>query len=155
MVNNLGSHSIGHPKQKKSVYVRVPFRTVSKLSPYSCKCVVTKGILHTVSNTGIYCSSEKFGTVYLVQYIFENSTVSINAPCNACENMACCSSGGILTFLYAVDNLHYVIKQFVSCSHFFFFCKLHSSSNSINKYLTGLGLDISVATSNPPIRECH
>jgi hypothetical protein len=27
---------------------------------------VPKGILHTVSNTGIYCSSDKIGRVYLV-----------------------------------------------------------------------------------------
>jgi hypothetical protein len=51
-----------------------------------------KEILRTVSNNGIYCSSDKFGTVYLVQYIFENSTVNINALCNSREDMACCSS---------------------------------------------------------------
>jgi hypothetical protein len=39
-------------------------------------------MLHTVSNTGIYCSSDKVGTVYLVQYIFKNSTVDINALCS-------------------------------------------------------------------------
>jgi hypothetical protein len=39
----------------------------------SSKIVDKKEIFLTVSNTGIYCSSDKFGTVYLVQYIFEIS----------------------------------------------------------------------------------
>jgi hypothetical protein len=62
------------------------------VSLYSSKTVDKKEILRTVSNTDIYCSSDKVGTVYLVQYIFENSTVNINALCNSCEDMACCSS---------------------------------------------------------------
>jgi hypothetical protein len=36
------------------------------VSLYSCKIVDKKEILRTVSNTGIYCSSDKVGTVYLV-----------------------------------------------------------------------------------------
>jgi hypothetical protein len=52
---------------------------------YSSKIVDKKEILRTVSNTGIYCSSDKVGTV-------KNSTVNINALCNSCEDMACCSS---------------------------------------------------------------
>jgi hypothetical protein len=43
------------------------------------KTVDKKEMLRTVSNTGIYCSSDKVGTLYLVQYVFENSTVNINA----------------------------------------------------------------------------
>jgi hypothetical protein len=35
------------------------------ISFYSSKTVVKKDILHTVFNTGIYCSSDKVGTVYL------------------------------------------------------------------------------------------
>jgi hypothetical protein len=62
------------------------------ISLYSSNFVDKKQILRTVSNTGIYCSSDKVGTVYIVQYIFEKSTVNINAFCNSCENMACCSS---------------------------------------------------------------
>jgi len=92
---------------------------VSKISLYSGKNVDKKEILRTVSNTGIYCSSDKVGTDYLVQYIFEISTVNISVPCNLCEDMACCSSGCTSTFLYAGDDLHYVIKQFVSCIHFY------------------------------------
>jgi hypothetical protein len=49
---------------------------------YSSKIVDKKEILRTVSNTGIYWSSDEIGTVYLVWYIFENSTVNINALCS-------------------------------------------------------------------------
>jgi len=62
------------------------------LSLYSCKIVDKRGILCTVSNIGIYRSNVKVGTVYLIQYIFENFTVNINALCNLCEDMACCLS---------------------------------------------------------------
>jgi hypothetical protein len=47
----------------------------SAISLYSSKIIEKKEILLTVCNTGVYCSSEKVGTVY----IFENSTVNINA----------------------------------------------------------------------------
>jgi hypothetical protein len=36
------------------------------ISLYSTKSVDKKEILRTVSNSGIYCSSDKVGTVYLV-----------------------------------------------------------------------------------------
>jgi hypothetical protein len=36
------------------------------VSLYTSKTVDKKEILRTVSNTGIYCSSDKVGTVYLV-----------------------------------------------------------------------------------------
>jgi hypothetical protein len=36
------------------------------ISLYSCKTVDKKDVLLTVSNTGIYCSSDKVGTLYLV-----------------------------------------------------------------------------------------
>jgi hypothetical protein len=62
------------------------------ISVYSSKTVNEKEILHTVSDTGVYCSSGRFSTVYLVQYIFENSTVNINKLCKSCEDMVCCSS---------------------------------------------------------------
>jgi hypothetical protein len=58
------------------------------ISLYSSKIVDKKEILSTVSNIGVYCSSDKVDTVY----IFQNSTVNINALCNSCEDMACCSS---------------------------------------------------------------
>jgi hypothetical protein len=55
-------------------------------SLYNSKIVDKKEILLTVSNTSIYCSSDKVSTVYLVSYIFENSTVNINAFRNSCED---------------------------------------------------------------------
>jgi hypothetical protein len=47
----------------------VLFRTVSEIELFHCtipKIVDEKEILRTVSDTGIYCSSDKVGTVYLV-----------------------------------------------------------------------------------------
>jgi hypothetical protein len=61
------------------------------ISLYSFK-IGKKEILPTVSDTGIYCSSDKVGTVYLVQYIFENSAFNISALCSSCEDMVCCLS---------------------------------------------------------------
>jgi len=106
-VNILGGHNIRHSKQK-FVYLQVSILNGfwdRATSLYSCK-VVDKEILRIVCNIGIYCPSDKIGTVYLVQYIFENSTVNTNALCNSCDDMACCSSECILTFLYAGDNIH-------------------------------------------------
>jgi hypothetical protein len=57
----------------------------------SCKIIDKKEILRTVSNTNIYCSNASAGTAY-IQYIFENSTININALCNSCEDIPCCSS---------------------------------------------------------------
>jgi hypothetical protein len=68
------------------------------ISLYSCKIVDKEG-LRFVSNIGIYCSTDKVGTVYLVQYVFENSTVNIKTLCNSCEDMACCSSECVSRFL--------------------------------------------------------
>jgi hypothetical protein len=62
------------------------------ISLYSSNILDKKEILRTVYNTGIYCSSDKFRTVYLVQYILQNSTVNINALCNSFEGTACCAS---------------------------------------------------------------
>jgi hypothetical protein len=54
--------------KKVYVYMRpVPYGFRDRdISLYSCKIVDKKEILRTVSNTGIYCSSDKVGTVYLV-----------------------------------------------------------------------------------------
>ena len=80
-----GGHSIGHSKQKVHMYMcPIPkgFRD-RVISLYSFK-IIDKEILRIVSDIDIYCSSDKVGTLYPVQYIFENSTVSINAFCNSC-----------------------------------------------------------------------
>jgi hypothetical protein len=61
-------HSIGHSKQKLYMYAcPIPngFRDRAT-SLDSSKIVDNKEILRTVSNTRIYCSSDKVGTVYLV-----------------------------------------------------------------------------------------
>jgi hypothetical protein len=68
MVNILGGHSIGYSKQKLCMYMcPIPngFRDIA-ISLCSSKVVDKKEILRTVSDTGIYCSSDKVGTVYLV-----------------------------------------------------------------------------------------
>ena len=50
---------------------------VRTISSYSCK-IVYKEILRTISNIGINWPSDKFGKVYLLPYVFENSTFNIN-----------------------------------------------------------------------------
>jgi hypothetical protein len=59
-VNILGGHSIGHSKQKMYMYM-CPFPSGFRdraISLYSSKIVDKKEILRTVSNTGIYRSSD-------------------------------------------------------------------------------------------------
>jgi hypothetical protein len=62
----------------------VLFWTVSKRESYFT--VQFQNFWCTVSNISIYCSNYKVGTIYLVQYIFEKSTININALCNSCED---------------------------------------------------------------------
>jgi hypothetical protein len=86
--NILGGPGIGHSKQNVYMYKYVcpipnGFRD-RVISLYSRK-IVDKEILRIVCNIGIYCSNDKVGTFYPVQYIFENSTVNISALCNSCE----------------------------------------------------------------------
>jgi hypothetical protein len=68
-VSILGGHIIGHSKQIciHTCICLIPngFRDRA-ISLYSSKTVDKKDILRTVSNTGVYCSSGKVGTVYLV-----------------------------------------------------------------------------------------
>jgi predicted transport protein len=67
-VSILGDHSVGYSKEKLYICVcAIPngFRDML-ISLYSSKIVDKKEILRAVSNTGIYCSSDKVGTVYLV-----------------------------------------------------------------------------------------
>jgi hypothetical protein len=66
-VSILECHIIGHYKKKVYVYmcpIANGFRDTA-ISLCSSKIVDKKEILRTVSNTGIYCSSDKVGTVYL------------------------------------------------------------------------------------------
>jgi hypothetical protein len=70
-VSILEGHSIGHSKQK-IIYVYIYMCYIPNcfqdraISLFSSKIVDKKEILRTVSNTDIYCSSDKVGTVYLV-----------------------------------------------------------------------------------------
>jgi hypothetical protein len=92
----LGCHSIGHSKQKKkSVYVHVSYS--ERFPRWSYLTVQFQNIVQLRDIT--YCFSYRYLLFkwqcwysYLVQYIFENSTVNINALSNSCEDMACCSS---------------------------------------------------------------
>jgi hypothetical protein len=64
-VNILGGHSIGHSKQVYMYMCPTPNgfqETASSL--YSSEIVDKKDILRTLSNTDIYCSSDKVGIVY-------------------------------------------------------------------------------------------
>jgi hypothetical protein len=118
IVNILGGHSIGHSKQK-SAYVHVSYserfprfhRTVAKLLIRKRYYVLFLIPVFIVQMTK------------LVQFT-SNNTFSKIPPSKSMHSatrvrhMACWSSGCILTFLYEGDNLHYVIKQFVSFIHF-------------------------------------
>jgi hypothetical protein len=70
MINIQGGHSIGHSKKKNCIRTYmcpIPNGFRDRAIPlYSSKTVDKKEILRTVSNSGIYCSSDKVGTVYLV-----------------------------------------------------------------------------------------
>jgi hypothetical protein len=84
-VSILGGHSICHSKQNMCPIPK-GFRGRA-ISLCISKIVDKKEVIRTVSSTGIYCSNDKVGKVYSVEYISENSTVIINALCNSCEDM--------------------------------------------------------------------
>jgi hypothetical protein len=68
-VNILGGHSVSHSKQKEYICTCAVFRMVSEVEIFHRtvqKIVDKKEILLTFSNTGIYYSNDKVGTVYLV-----------------------------------------------------------------------------------------
>jgi hypothetical protein len=68
MGNILGGHSIRHSNQNMYMYMcPIPNRFRDRdISPASFKIGDKKEILRTLSNTGIYCSSDKVGTVYIL-----------------------------------------------------------------------------------------
>jgi hypothetical protein len=88
-------------QEERSIFWEVIVSVILSKKVYMYMCPIPNGFrdratsLHrskiAVSNTGIYCSSDKFDIVYLVQYIFENPTGNVNALCNSCEDMACFS----------------------------------------------------------------
>jgi hypothetical protein len=66
-VNIIGGHTVCHFKQKVYMYMcSIPNGFQDRAVSFYSSKIVDKEILHTVSNTGIYCSSDKVGTVYLV-----------------------------------------------------------------------------------------
>ena len=111
---------------------------------YNCKTVDKRELLrvHTVSNTSIYCSSDRVGTVY-----------------NKCSKIPPSTSMHFVTHVktWRVVRLSASwcsFMQAITCSMLTssssrvstFFCKLHSSSHPINKILMGLSLEILVAS---------
>jgi hypothetical protein len=71
----LRCHSIGHSKQKLHIYVcPIPNGFQDRaISLYSSKIVNKGEVLRTASSTGVYCSSDKIRTVYIVQFIITQS----------------------------------------------------------------------------------
>jgi hypothetical protein len=63
-VSILGGRSVGQTKQKKLLYVHV--LTQNSFRDRAISLYSSKVLLRTVSDTGIYCSGDKVGTVYLV-----------------------------------------------------------------------------------------
>jgi hypothetical protein len=76
MFEMVGIYSVS--QEESSIFWEVTISVISYMCPipngfrdtvvslYSSKIIDKKEILRTVSNTGIYCSSDKVGTVYLV-----------------------------------------------------------------------------------------
>jgi hypothetical protein len=73
--------------------------------------------------------------------MFENPTISLNALCNSCVKIACCSSELIFTFRYAGNSIQRGDRA-IHLTYPPFICKLQFPSNPTNKNLTELGLAI-------------
>jgi hypothetical protein len=89
-------------------YTCAVFRKVSEieLSLYSSKIFDKIEILLTICNTGIYCSSDKVGAVYLVLYIIDSSVVNISALCTSCEDMEYYSSVQCTVKPFGIGHVH-------------------------------------------------
>jgi len=83
--------------------------------------------------------------------MFENPTANLSALCNSCAKISRCSSELIFTFIYAGSSIQNASEKFVWCDHLSF-CTLHSSSNTTNKNLTAIDLEIPTAVSQQPFR---
>jgi len=111
---------------------------------YNCKIVDKKEILHlrTVSNTGIYCSSDRVGTVY--------NKCSKIPPSTSLHFATCVKTWRVVHLRASWRSFMQAITSSMltsSSSHVStFFYTLHSSSNPINKNLTGLSLEILLAS---------
>ena len=111
---------------------------------YNRNIVDKKEILcvRTVSNTGIYCSSDWVGTVYNKCSKIPPSTSMHFATLVKTWRVVRLSASW-RSFMQAITSS--MLTSSSSCVYTFF-CTLHSSSNPINKNLTGLSLEILVAS---------
>jgi hypothetical protein len=106
------------------------------ISLCSCK-IVDKEILLIVFNIGIYCSSDKVGTAYIVAY----NTFSKISPSTSMQFATLLRSWCVAhlcaswhSFMLAVTS---IMRSINSSRVSTLFCPLHSSSNPINKNRTG------------------
>ena len=111
---------------------------------YNRKIVDKKEILRvrTVSSTGIYCSSDRVGTVYNKCSKIPPSTSMHFATCVKTWRVVRLSASW-RSFMQAITSS---VLTIVRLMYPLFFCTLHSSSNPTNKNLTGLSLEILVAS---------
>ena len=94
------------------------------ISIYSWK-IFAKGLLCIVYNIGIYCSSDKVGIFYPVQYIIQNSTFNNHAFCNrerTCRGARLRAS--LLSFMLAISSIMWShnlsrVSTFVLCTSLF------------------------------------
>jgi hypothetical protein len=75
---------------------------------------------------------------YSSQYMFENSTVNLNALCNSCAKIACCSSELIFTLLYVKSSIQNASEQFVSCIHLSFQTPRLAQKHKSNEVRSGV-----------------
>jgi len=105
-------------KKKKGVYVNVSYS--ERFPRFHCtvaKLLIRKGYYVLFLITIFIVQVTKL--VQFTQYnTFSKIPLSTSMYLTTREDMARNSSGCNLTFLYARDNLHYLIRQFVSCIHF-------------------------------------
>jgi hypothetical protein len=99
--------------------------------------------------------SHRNGRLVTVPSKLENSTVSLNAFCNACAKIAWCTSDSTPTFPYAGSSNQNASERFVLCSHSPDVWKLRCPSNPTNKNLTQLGLEIQKALSRFQFKIWH
>jgi hypothetical protein len=128
---------------KKCVYTCDLFRTVSEMELFHCtvpKLMIRKRYYVLFLIPIFTAPVTKFGIVYLVQYIFENSTVNINAHFATRVRTWRCSSWRILTFIQTLLYSEIALsRKSFGMGHmyiytFSFFLSSFSLSLSLSKY---------------------
>jgi len=111
---------------------------------YNHKTVDKKDILRvrTVSNTGIYCSSDRVGSAYSKCSKIPPST-SMHFATRVKTWRVVRLSASCRSFMQAITSSMLTSSSSRVST---FFCTLHSSLNPINKNLTGLSLEILMAS---------